>query len=161
MFCPHESCNLFWPNSNDSLTSREQTAFEVATKQGLHFTFARKPYVAVEVIATKSCFDLLQRIQSVKSSQKSYLLHLLSIYFLKRRPCCISNKTLSYRHVFIGCSSFDWWVICFVNQLVYCRIHKSGIKDRILCHFGPLYGFAEGLFNVRGLVTISNKNKLI
>jgi hypothetical protein len=47
------------------------------------------------------------------------------------------------------------------NPLVYCRIHNSRIKNRILYHFGSLRGFAEGLFNVRGLVTKSNKNKSI
>jgi len=56
-------------------------------------------------------------------------------------------KNLSYRHVLIRLvSSLLLW-----NQLLYFRIHKSGIKDRILCHFGSLHGFAEGLFNVRGL----------
>jgi hypothetical protein len=47
------------------------------------------------------------------------------------------------------------------NQLVYCRIHKNRIKDTILCHFSSLSGLAEGLFNVRGLVRKSNKNKSI
>jgi hypothetical protein len=110
--------------------------------------------VAVETVATKSCFDLLRPIQTMKRSQISYLLHLSSIYFLKRRACFISNNTLSYRNVLIRLvSSLLLW-----NHIVYFRIHKSRIKDRILCHFGPLHGFAEGLLNVRGLVTKSYKN---
>jgi len=109
--------------------------------------------VAVETIAIKSCFDLLRSIQTMKRTRMSYLLHLSSIYFLKRPACFISNKTLSYRHVLIRLvSSLLLW-----NQLVYFHIRKSRIKDRILCHFGSLHGFAEGLFNVHGLVTKSNK----
>jgi len=151
---PSQELQAILANSNDSLISSEQTAFVVASKQGLSFTCGHKPHVAVETVATKSCFDLLRPIQTMKRSQISYLLRLPSIYFLKRCACFISNKTLPYRHVLIRLVSY----LLLWNQLVYFRIHKSRIKDRILCHFGSLHGFAQGLFNVRGLVPRSSKN---